>query len=208
MKIVGISQRVVSAAEYAERRDALDQRWAALFEQCGLLPLPLPNRPTLVHNILDHVRLDGIVLSGGNTLVEYGGDAPERDETERLLLQYAIGHDLPLLGVCRGLQVIQTAFGVPLQPVTGHVAVEHAVRADGSERNVNSFHRLGATLSPEPLEAWAVAADGVIEAVRHRDKLILGLMWHPERCSPFDPRDVSLIRRCFSGRADNGKGTS
>ena len=44
---------------------------------------------------------------------------------------------------------------------------------------------------------WAIADDGVIEAVRHERRRMIGVMWHPERCEPFAADDVALFSRFF-----------
>ena len=179
-----------------ERRDALDQSWAALLAACDLIALPMPNRPEVATSLFEATEIAGLLLTGGNDLARYGGDAPERDETERRLLQLARARHLPVLGVCRGMQVIQDAFGVTLAKVAGHVAQRH--RLDGVASEVNSFHGFGATATVAPLEVLARAPDGVVEAIRHRDEPILGQMWHPERESPYDAADIARIRAHFT----------
>ena len=144
-RLIALTQRVERIEAIGERRDALSQEWAALAEACGFLPLPLPNRLTAVRQLLAAVRVDGIILTGGNDLASYGGDAPERDEAERFLIQYAIARRTPLLGVCRGMQMLLDYFGAPLQKVEGHIRVEHPLDRGGT---VNSFHSWGARACP------------------------------------------------------------
>ena len=181
MRPVAVSQRVDIVPRRGERRDALDQSWTRLLAACGLVAVPVPNDPDVAAAMFAAIGSAGLLLTGGNDLARYGGDAPERDETERLLLQLARERRLPVMGVCRGMQVIQDAFGVPLRRVEGHVAVRHPV--DGI-RTVNSFHGFGATTTVPALEVLAHAADGVVEAIRHADEPIVGQMWHPERLRP------------------------
>lgn len=195
MKRIAITQRVEVWGEIGERRDALSQEWMALAEACGFLPILIPNRLGLVKTILEATPVDGILLTGGNDLVPYGGDAPERDQAERFLIAYAVDQKLPLLGVCRGMQLLMDYYGTPLQRVEGHVRVVHPLRSGGS---VNSYHAWGATECRSPLTAQAVCIDGVVEAVGHTVYGNLhGIMWHPERCHPFRPEDVTLIRSVF-----------
>jgi len=61
----------------------------------------------------------------------------------------------------------------------------------------NSYHSLGSRKSAEELLVEARAEDGVIEAVRHSSKKIYGMMWHPERNSPFEKSDVALFHVFF-----------
>jgi N5-(cytidine 5'-diphosphoramidyl)-L-glutamine hydrolase len=129
--------------------------------------------------------------------VECGGDAPERDAVESALLDWAQPRGLPVLGVCRGMQVIQHHFAIPLHRVEGHVAARQVIQVNGRPREVNSCHHFAAYGSRPPLEVWAVASDGVVKAIRHSDRPITGIMWHPERLLPFSPADLALFQQVF-----------
>jgi N5-(cytidine 5'-diphosphoramidyl)-L-glutamine hydrolase len=197
MKAVGVTQRVSVVPAYGERRDCLDQAWTKFLAACGLLPVVLPNVPEAALALCEVAGIAGLVLTGGNDLAVVGGDAPERDTLENILLDMAERRGLPVLGVCRGMQVIQQRFAIPLRRVEGHVAQRQFIRINGERKEVNSYHRFAAFDSRPPLEAWAVADDGVVKAVRHSAEPITGIMWHPERCSPFSPADVVLFRQVF-----------
>lgn len=197
MKTVGVTQRVVVDAPHSTRRDCLDQVWVKFLLGCGLLPIPIPNSPDAALTICENVN--GIVLTGGNDLSAYGGDAPERDETETALLNLAERRNLPVLGVCRGMQMLQHRFGARLQRVEGHVAPRQRISIEGKSVDVNSFHNFGAMEVFPPLETWAVAGDGVIKAVRHTGRPMVGVMWHPERREPFAAEDVALFSEFFQG---------
>ncbi len=139
----------------------------------------------------------GLVLTGGNDLAALGGDAPERDATENALLDAAEASGLPVLGVCRGMQVIQQRYAVPLRRDSGHVIARQTIDIEGKESEVNSYHNFAASESRPPLEAWALARDGIVKAVRHSAQPVTGIMWHPERNTPFAARDIALFRRIF-----------
>jgi len=202
MKLIAVTQRVVVDPATGERRDALDQRWPRLLLQCGLVPLIVPNCLRAAQRLAARLPLEGVLLTGGNDLAAYGGDAPERDETEAFFLRDALAGGRPLLGVCRGMQMIQHFLGVPLVRVEGHVALRHRVRGEGSSREVNSYHRLGAWTSVPDLEVQATAPDGVIEAVQHRRRRVAGIMWHPEREEPATAADLALLRSFFSSAGE------
>jgi gamma-glutamyl-gamma-aminobutyrate hydrolase PuuD len=147
--------------------------------------------------LCERANVAGVLLTGGNDLAALGGDAPERDAVESALLEFAEQRGLPVLGVCRGMQVIQNRFGVALCPVEGHVAHKQVVCIDGVPREVNSFHHYAAFESHPSLEPWAVAEDGVVKAIRHTNQPITGIMWHPERIAPFSLADLQLVRSIF-----------
>ncbi len=197
MKAVGVTQRVEIVPGYGERRDCLDQAWTKFLISCDLLPVLLPNVAEAALALCEKTRVAGLVLTGGNDLTALGGDAPERDVTENALLDFAESHTLPVLGVCRGMQVVQQRTGIRLRRVEGHVAQRQVIRINGEPAEVNSYHHFGACESRPPLDVWAVADDGVVKAVRHSAKPTVGIMWHPERCSPFRAADVELFRQVF-----------
>jgi putative glutamine amidotransferase len=198
MKVIAVTQRVSVVPEYLERRDCLDQAWARFLLACDLLPLVLPNDAETAVALVNQHPPAGLLLTGGNDLVSLGGDAPERDETEMALLAIAEDRTMPVIGVCRGMQLIQSRHGIRLKPVAGHVRASQVIRVNGMEAEVNSYHRFGTCeLPPPPLETWAVAEDGVQKAIRDRSRPVLGLMWHPERFAKPRPADIELFRRQF-----------
>ncbi len=108
MRTVLVTQRVEVLADRGERRDALDQHWISLLLAAGLQPVPVPNNRAWVCSHLAEHGMRPLLLTGGNSLEKYGGDAPERDEIERLLLDTALKAGVPVLGVCRGMQLCWT----------------------------------------------------------------------------------------------------
>lgn len=199
-KIVLYTQRVEIIESYGERRDCADQQIAKFLWACGFTPVPANNLPDRAGPFLDAVRPSGILLTGGNDLVKYGGGAPERDETERFLLEYAMDRGIPLLGFCRGMQLIADYFGNPLQRVTGHTARRHPVAGELARESVNSYHNWGLRSVEEPLRVLSRAEDGVIESIRHRERSVMGIMWHPERETPFQDADIALASNFLNGK--------
>jgi putative glutamine amidotransferase len=159
-------------------------------------------------------KLDGILLPGGvdldpthfgeEPIPELGEVSPERDSLELELARYAARHGIPLLGICRGIQVINVALGGSLYqdlPAQGFKAVQHyqksesGVLAHSLEQSapsplqslfprrfrVNSYHHQALKDLAPGLRAVAAAPDGVVEAVvLEGHPFYLGVQWHPE----------------------------
>jgi putative glutamine amidotransferase len=207
-KRIGLTMRVTDATGYSEPRDSLAQDWAAFMSVA--LPeaiwLPIPNIGEQAGGFLDAWDVDGIILTGGNDV----GEIPLRDQTEAAALDYALQHGLPVFGVCRGLQMIQTYFGGHLQSTekARHVAVRHKVRfvdsphsfnSAGAVRDVNSFHNQCVALScvAAPLRTFAATDDGLAEGIFHPDAPLVAVQWHPEREAALSEVDRELVRRTF-----------
>ena len=170
-------------------------------------------------------RLDGLLLSGGEDLdptlygelplPRTGRIDPERDAAELAYARLAVERDLPVLGICRGLQVLAVAFGgalwqdiptqvdgaikhrqeAPADYPTHPVVIEPGTRLHallGTPRQVNSRHHQGVKRVPPGWVASAHSPDGVIEAMEHPGRtFVLSVQWHPEnfegRPYSFDP---------------------
>ena len=200
MKRIVFTQRVEVIESYNERRDCADQRIAEFIRTCGFLPIPVPNIPSIAKEIVVDIRPEGLILVGGNSLVKYGGNAPERDETDNALIHLAVEKNVPLYGFCRGMQSILEYFGNELIEVKGHVALKHNIVGMEENDYVNSYHNQGCIeLKNDELIAVMRTEDGVIEKIRHRTLPIVGTMWHPERETPFRKKDVDLLKSIIGG---------
>lgn len=194
MRLVAVSQRVDLFPHRNETRDALDQRLAAFVAVCGHLPVPVPNAlNAAVRDWLSSVHPAAVLLSGGNDI----GRCPERDATELTLLAYAQEHHLPVLGICRGMQMLAHWSGSDLRPVEGHVRTRHCLSGEIAGE-VNSYHCLALASCPENFQVLARSEDGEIEAIRHRFLPWEGWMWHPERESEFSQRDIQRFKDLLS----------
>jgi len=219
--------RVVETTAYQEPRDALSQNWFGFLKSCGIMPILVPNVAENAISYLEGIEVRGVILTGGNNVcpATYGGDSsapisdafPGRDETEAILIDWAISSRLPLLGTCRGMQMLNAHFGGTILTdlesqvpgVGNHVACEHKVQVTMSrmvkrfgfeELVTNSYHKQGLTERElaEPLEHWAVTPEGgVIEAVMHRERPLVGIQWHPERPNRAAEFDRALLRCLF-----------
>lgn len=179
-------------------------------------------RPLLVPPAEDGVEetieaLDGLVLSGGSDLdpALYGADRhpetngirPDRDRAELALLEAALARDMPVLAVCRGMEVLNVARGGDLvqhlPDVVGHerhrhtpgVFADHDVelapgsrvqRLLGDRAPVKSHHHQGVGRLGEGLVPAAWADDGTLEAIEDAShRFALGVLWHPEEGEDF-----------------------
>ena len=203
MRRVLFTQRVDVVESYNERRDCADQRIVEFLYCCGFIPVPLPNQykiaTAIFREVLDAGDLAGIVFTGGNSLVKYGGDAPERDDMERMIYDMALAQGIPVYGFCRGMQLILDCHGVLLEKVEGHVAVHHLVKGLRCNAERNSYHTLGCVSVNEEIEILARSEDGVIEAAKVIGKPVYATMWHPEREDPFLEDDIKCVKDLFNG---------
>lgn len=201
MKAVIYTQRVEIIEHYQERRDCADQRIPGFIRECGFLPLPVPNKSELALEIINSTNPAGIILSGGNSLEKYGGNAPERDSMDRALIEIAVNGFIPLYGFCRGMQSILDYFGNRLVDVKGHTKVRHLVYEGAKKYEVNSYHNQACVQLEKNcgLRILSLAEDGVIEAVCHENLPVAASMWHPEREKEFDEKDINRIRELFNG---------
>lgn len=194
MKVVAVSQRVDEHLEYKEVRDTLDQRLALFLAAAGGLCVPVPNRlGDGLNDWLTALKPAAIVLSGGNNI----GECAARDTTEHTLLNYAERHRLPVLGICRGMQMMAHWAGAGLHPVQGHVRARHHLSGKITGE-ANSYHGLSLTACPADFEVLARSEDGEIEAIRHESLPWEGWMWHPERENTFATRDVQRLKALLS----------
>ncbi|MFF3939544.1 gamma-glutamyl-gamma-aminobutyrate hydrolase family protein [Streptomyces phaeofaciens] len=170
----------------------------------GLVAMLPPDAPD--HAAATVARLDGLVVAGGPDVepVHYGAErdprtgppARERDAWELALIDAALAAGVPLLGVCRGMQLLNVALGGTLtQHIDGHAEVvgvfgDHPVKpVPGTlyagvvpeESAVPTYHHQAVDRLGSGLVASAHAADGTVEAIELPSAAwVLGVQWHPE----------------------------
>lgn len=170
MKRVAVSQLVLDFPARSETRDALDQRLNDFVVDAGFISVPVPNlSEKLIADQSESLRIvsewiraiepDAILLSGGQDI----GRSIQRDHTERRLLDFAKAAGVPVLGICRGMQIMANYAGTALHPVSGHAGTRHTVFGEITGE-VNSYHNFSISQCPEDYRVLAQSEDGEIEA--------------------------------------------
>jgi len=208
VKKILISQRFTSHKDYFEEREELDMRWGKFISACGMLPIPLLSQANL-NDYIEEIKPAGILITGGNDLASISSNPLDerRDKFEIKLIELAKNKDIPLLGVCRGLQLISSYFGNSLDVVENHVGNKHAVEfVDGSlfsevygkSAEVNSYHNYGVAKNENAdIIECGKSQDGQVEAIAIKSKSIYAIMWHPEREKSFSEKDINLFIKIF-----------
>jgi gamma-glutamyl-gamma-aminobutyrate hydrolase PuuD len=198
---------------FGERRDVLSQDWVRYLYSLWpeLVLLPLVNHPDSVEKWAEDLQLDGALMSNGNNW----GEEPDRDHSEERLLAWCRKRSRPILGVCRGFQVMNRLFGgsvhEDISSVDRHVhggkphdvaltADSFSDLAGGEKIAVNSYHDQGVVLSglSADLRAFAMGKGEVVEGFYHPSEPILGFQWHPERPSDAQQFNDRLLKMFFS----------
>jgi putative glutamine amidotransferase len=194
--------RGANETRYREERDAVARDWWVFLKIAlpGVVPLPLPNDREWSAALCRTTGLVGLLLTGGDDL----GAFPERDAAEEAAFHAVRERGLPVLGICRGMQLLATLHGgtVAESDDSIHRARRHPISPTedwvGPARDVNSYHGFAPLLAPDSdLVVSARAPDGSPEAVRHPELPVAGIHWHPERESTPDPHDLAIFRKLF-----------
>lgn len=197
--IVGISGNTLDITEgsfVGYRRYFANETFVNEVSKAGGVPIVLPYSTDLAK---EHVSIiDGLLLTGGSDVDSSlynkatkirGISVIERDLYELEMVRLATEKGIPILGICRGLQLINVAFGGTLKYIDNHYTKEgHFAKISsklspliGPQVTVNSYHNMGIETLGKGLEVVAESNDGIIEGISHeKHDFILGLQWHPE----------------------------
>ncbi|MBQ9058804.1 MAG: gamma-glutamyl-gamma-aminobutyrate hydrolase family protein [Atopobiaceae bacterium] len=229
--LIGICARNDKAAGYT----SIGQTYADRIAEAGGIPVALPllaDGPSMAQELVG--RIDGLLLTGGADTGEqsFGGHPYEtgsvaplyapcqlRDSFEEAMIAAAWNEDLPILGVCRGMQVLNAARGgtlirdiseldgtrklvhlmsEPFDEPYHHVSLNPASRLaqilDSSEIETNSLHHQAVATPAPGAHVVGHASDGVIEAIEFPElTYCIGVQWHPEYFSGRHPLFESFV---------------
>ncbi len=215
-------------------RHTLRDAYVAAILQAGGAPLLIPNTGNLEAAHALYRVLDGLVLTGGGDIdpgyyqeaisgTEQDGILPQRDITELQLARWALADDLPVLGICRGHQILNVAAGgtlyqdiphdLPLSEVdhrgstytgergllTHNVLIEPDCKLAAifgtTQLPVNSLHHQGVRRLGQQLRVVGVAPDGMPEALESTaHRWVVSVQWHPEELFRQQGEAASLFR--------------
>lgn len=181
----GITMRITNAPDYDEPRNTIAMDWSDYM--LNAFPdsqfMFVPNIETDAVDYIDRWGINVLVLSGGDD----PGVFPTRDKTEHILLEYALKMKIPVIAVCRGLQLVHVYFGGKLETgdrkfIVRHKANSHLIDINNSFLEVNSYHsyKIDEESIHRNFDVYArCKSDNTIEGIKSDQ--ILGMMWHPER---------------------------
>lgn len=220
---IGISQRII-INKRGEKIDSLEQTYIEYFQKFDVNIIPIPNKINNIDKYIESVNIERIILSGGGSLnpnysrkmkiANY--EQADRDISETKLLKIAVKNKIPVLGICRGAQVINAHFdGILIRNIKNkivklenHVASIHEVALEKTpflnnkiNCHVNSYHKDGFTHKElaDKLRIFAKSGDGIIEGFYHKELPFIGINWHPERKSPDNNLNHEIISNFIKG---------
>lgn len=182
---------------YRQEIDCLEKTYTDYFVGHDFLVTPLPNNTSIISEHMKHT--DCLVLTGGNESIFE--PVNRRNLVEDVALKEAIAREIPVLGICRGLQFINHYFGGTISKTpTGHdmgkaltwtapehiheiMITEEPIVIQATSGIVSSYHNdcvMSDTLA-SGLKIFALTEDGVVEGFYHPKKKIVAIQWHPER---------------------------
>ena len=218
---------------YGEQTCKLAEGYYKSVERAGGVPVIIPPLADtdIIINTLESI--DGLILSGGGDYdPRYAGEEPdqklgeineERDLPELFITRLAYNRQIPILGICRGIQTLAMALGGKVkQDITDIATINHSQQEgrcvathkviieknsilshlyNSQQLMVNSFHHQAVCECGEKFTVVAKSEDGIMEAIEsHEFKSIIGVQWHPESLADGQPLFEWLIREATSFR--------
>lgn len=226
---------IIGITTFCDNRDnnvysSVNYNYSKSVNMAGGTPIliPLTANDEDIDNYLDTV--DGLLLSGGedvsplfygeNPIKEVTYISPDRDEYEEKLYLEALHRNMPILGICRGIQFMNSASGGTLyqdinsqvENSNGHSPMAnlsynlyHTVNIEKNsklfnifgvdELRVNSFHHQAVNAISDKFKVVATSPDGIIEGIEHLENtFVVGVQWHPEDLTVKHPQFLKLFK--------------
>ncbi len=215
-----ITQRE-SVDAHGEALDILEARYTVYFAGLEIAVCPVSNfLPELMPPLGE--PFDGLILTGGGDIptrfysgFRRGRTQPNRDRTEKRLLEFCLREKKPVLAICRGMQYINGLWGGKISVLDGlkaerPIGKDHPVEMGGETWLVNQYHNDGIYVQDLARGLTPLAVDWenqVVEAFTAERERILALQWHPERpfsCKEAQRKTSELIRKFFGLGEDMG----
>jgi putative glutamine amidotransferase len=173
---IGLTQRVLFHKNRAY--DSIDHSWYEYLEEHTLVFIP--NRlPIVIPDI------DCLIVTGGDGHVV-------RNQVETELVKHCYRHDIPIIGVCHGCQLLTKLYGGECTEVIGHMNTTHKIHSSSGTHMVNSYHAM--CIEHVPPGAVVLAKDDANNPEAWIYGKLAAIMWHPERMSdPWIPEEIAEL---------------
>ena len=167
--------------------DFIDHYWLNYFEKKNINYYLVPNKKKLSKKKIEEINL--LIIPGGNDVSNSLNTSKIRNSIEINLIKICFKKKIPILGICRGAQLLNKSFGGKIKKVKKHMRTRHNISFINKEivkkelLNVNSFHNDGIKKNDlsKVFKMLASDKDENVEMFISKDKKIIGTMWHPER---------------------------
>lgn len=229
-KIIGLSSKIIQVPNMPPHNGDIVSYFKSV-ERAGGIPIMIPMVKDL--NLLEPIidMLDGIVLTGGsdvhpilygeNPIQELSNVSLARDKFELKILELALEKGIPVLGICRGMQLANVYFNgslyqdiyKELDDVLGHLSISTVfeghhkidIKKDsfldeifkGEDILVNSIHHQAIKKLGDGMEVIAKSEDGLIEGVIHNEHKFIGVQFHPEEMINTHPGFLEIYKRAL-----------
>lgn len=172
---------------YSGYIDFVDHYWLSYFEKKKINYYLIPNKKKISVKILNKTNL--LIIAGGNDVSNFFKTSRIRNNIENNLINICLKKNIPILGICRGAQLLNKNLGGKIEKVKNHMRTRHNVFFIKNNilkkkfLNVNSFHSYGIKKNglSKKLNMLANDKDENVEMFISKNKKIIGVMWHPER---------------------------
>ena len=167
--------------------DFIDHYWLDYFEKKNINYYLIPNKKKLSKKKIKEINL--LIIPGGNDVSNVLKTSKIRNIIEKNLIKICFKKKIPILGICRGAQLLNKSFGGKISKIKKHMRTRHNIFFTNREiikknfLNVNSFHNDGIKKNDLSKSFKVLASDKHknIEMFISNNKKIIGTMWHPER---------------------------